>query len=228
MPSYRIPGCTGTFSELPEAQEFIRQHYKDMSMRDLALTTGVAYHNIARFMEVNKLLADRYTTKRRNISLALALTPLELAYLAGIIDGEGTISVAQNSIVYLRPHIVISNTSTLLAEWLRIRGFAPHWAKNTIGRDYWRISWSGFSLDKLLPLIRPYLVIKARHADLLLELISLRRQQSKNSPLTERMHELVLMIAWLNDRTLSSGEKEKRDALSISSLNTMFSQLVDY
>jgi hypothetical protein len=218
MPSLKVPGCDKTFSECPEAREFVLANHKTMSLRDMTVATQVAYHNIAQFMYKRGLMADRYTVKRRTIELALRMSPTELAYLAGVIDGEGTITITMKD-HYARPAVTISNTSYLLRDWLRLRGYQPHMSLNSLGRWYWRISWCGMSLDKFLPLVRPYLVIKARHADLVLEFILLRRAQSKGEPPTARMLEIVSTFKWLNQRMLTCEERESRDARSISSLN---------
>lgn len=218
MPTLKVPGCDKTFTQLPQARDFVLANYTTMSIRDLAVATTVAYHNVAEFLRRRGLLADRHTTKRQNVRLAAKLTTHELAYLGGIVDGEGTITVQMRK-RYARPYVTISNTSFLLRDWLQERGFTPQMALNSNKRWYWRITWSGYAVDTLLLALRPYLVIKARHADLLLEFISIRRRQSKHGQPTARMLEIAATFKWLNERMLPCSERERRDACSISSLS---------
>lgn len=226
MPTYKVKGCVKTFTQCPGASEFVLAHYRTKSIKDLAIATGVAYANVAEFLRRRGLLADRYTTKAANVRLAEKLTTHELAYLAGIIDGEGTITVQVRGL-YARPCVSIANTSTLLKQWLQDRGFDPHMAMNSSKRWYWRIHWSGYPVDRLLQLVRPYLIIKAAHADLLHEFISIRRSQSKRRPLTDRMLEIAAIIRWLNERKLALSEREKRDGFSILSPNITSSPWAD-
>jgi hypothetical protein len=160
------------------------------------------------------MMANRYTVKQRTINLALAMSEIELAYLAGIIDGEGTITISSRRAkfgkIYFRPYITISNTSERLADWLRSKGYSIHSATNSSGRPYWRINWSGFSLDSLLARLEPFLIIKRPHALLLLAFISERRRLSKTAAETVRMREIVSIFGWLNERGLPLGEREER------------------
>lgn len=216
MPRYSIPGCTAKFSERPGALEYVLANYKLESIADLSRSTGVSYTNVAQALLRRGLMADRYTRRGLQIQIAERLSENERAYLAGIIDGEGTITIAAKKNTYYRPAVTISNTSTLLRDWLSRRGFDIVLAINNNGRPYWRLMWSGYQLDRFLSLVRPFLVIKARHCDLVLEFISIRRAQSKRAPPTEHMLAIVSILHWLNERRLSLAERERRDTSLIS------------
>jgi hypothetical protein len=228
MPRYTIAGSTAKFSERPGALEYVTTHHKTKSIADLSRETGVAYASVAQALFSRGLMADRYTVKRRTIELSQRMTPLELAYLAGIVDGEGTITIAARKAasgrIYFRPSVTISNTSERLADWLRAWGYSINTATNSSGRPYWRINWSGFSVDSLLTRLLPFLVIKRPHADLLLEFISLRRALPRLAPPSERMLEIVSTFGWLNERMLALGEREARIRSMISSQNTTSSR----
>lgn len=52
------------------------------------------------------------------------MTPVELAYAAGIMDGEGTISIGRgraNGRTFLRPVVNVANTDWRILEWFRER-----------------------------------------------------------------------------------------------------------
>jgi len=108
----------------------------------------------------------------------------ELAYLAGILDGEGTLRLP---VVYQRntghpryyAEVNVYNTNPHLIDWLlekwggnfyyRHRGNKKHKPEYT-----WRIGG-----EKAIPLIKsvyPYLILKKEHADILLSLWGLHEE----------------------------------------------------
>src|SRR4051794_12253583 len=123
MPSYSVPGCRAKFSERPGSLQYVIDHHRQQSIMQLSRSTGVAYANVAEALRRRDLMADRYTRKGATLRAVSSLTESESAYLAGIIDGEGTITIAKTRGIYYRPNIVIANTSSLLRDWLASRGF---------------------------------------------------------------------------------------------------------
>lgn len=105
------------------------------------------------------------------------LTEAEIAYIAGIIDGEGSISFSYRPRGIVVPLVQVSNTHLALIEWLgaaisggsicidygRKRRPAHH--KPT---HMWRCS--GAVARELVSIIQPHLIVKRRQADLLLSL----------------------------------------------------------
>lgn len=96
----------------------------------------------------------------------------EVCYLAGIIDGEGSINMALNPKSgrnYYRLLLNVTNNSRELIEWL-------HWTFGDIthtnyirynGKDW---TASGKQVQELLKLVLPYLIIKKPQAELALTL----------------------------------------------------------
>jgi len=84
--------ATGTFSDTSGAREFVLANHATLSLTDLSERSGVAYSSVAAFLAARGLAANRYSRKRFNLLPLLSLSQLELSYLAGIIDGEETIS----------------------------------------------------------------------------------------------------------------------------------------
>lgn len=103
-----------------------------------------------------------------------------MAYLAGIIDGEGTIAIdkkkhkgGRNGQKYYGYEIVFSapNTSYELISWLK-KNFGGNITtyKPEGRRPYWR--WQLANKQKIKELLkgmRPYLIVKGKQADLALE-----------------------------------------------------------
>ena len=97
----------------------------------------------------------------------------ELAYFAGIIDGEGCIYVPKADAKYRSPQVVVSNTDLELLAWVQARfggylakasGRAPMNRERT--KDCYTVRWGGAQMIAVLlkPLL-PYLVIKRGKAE---------------------------------------------------------------
>lgn len=98
----------------------------------------------------------------------------KLAYLAGIFDGEGHFSI----VLYraLRKHfpiVGVMNTDEGLMQWLSENyGGAIYHRKSPSNKAHWkaRFEWRIYSaaIDRLIPAMLPFMVIKRRQAELLL------------------------------------------------------------
>jgi len=100
----------------------------------------------------------------------------ELAYLAGIIDGEGCVSIAKNTRRgrnYYSLRINVSNNSIDLMQWLEdtfgdvVRTSYHRWYDR---RDLYDWTASGNQAQVLLELVLPFLIIKKDQAKLALTL----------------------------------------------------------
>jgi hypothetical protein len=107
-------------------------------------------------------------------------TAVDFSYLAGIIDGEGTITVSRQPRStcrrpYFCPRVLVSNTSEALMTWIaerfpvgrvRVGRYSPSkGGKKAVYR--WDVE--NRALRPLLKRLLPYLVVKRRNAELLLE-----------------------------------------------------------
>lgn len=111
-------------------------------------------------------------------SITIPSDKATLAYIAGIIDGEGCISVSKQSTREGKPRestthspkIIISNTDARLFIWLRdVLGVCNvHPTSNSRMSDSYRECWSlylaGSNCDRLLIAVLPYLVLKREQA----------------------------------------------------------------
>ncbi|KKN04769.1 hypothetical protein LCGC14_1093980, partial [marine sediment metagenome] len=124
------------------------------------------------------------------------MTNEEAAYIAGIIDGEGTISIHLKTIVSHRKHYHAWEyyTSLTLTDegFLKTikdivnqgKSFVRDNPRNLKGRasPSFRIKWSGSRCIALLKEIRPYLRLKSKHADIILSFAESQEQaQSQRS-----------------------------------------------
>ena len=101
-------------------------------------------------------------------------TPLEWAYFAGLVDGEGSLFVQQRPYSF-KSELEITNTHKPTLEWIQARfggSLKPRAQRNNHWKPYYR--WRVVSNPMLAPLLRnvlPFLVTKRRQAEIMLELI---------------------------------------------------------
>lgn len=103
------------------------------------------------------------------------LSPVEIAYIAGIIDGEGCITLVRRAGKTCVPHLIIVNTNQTLRDWLSERlpdCFYDRQPKMNNTKRVWKWHIAGW---KQVPLflreIRDYLVIKQAQADLVIGVV---------------------------------------------------------
>lgn len=119
------------------------------------------------------------------------MQPTEMAYLAGILDGEGVISihahtkrhrtVARRGEPYkiLQPVVQIYNCNTELIDWLHNRiGFRVNGRDRRKARTSYQMAVSGYRNHGLLSPLMPFLIAKRQQAMLVLEYIEIRAQRS--------------------------------------------------
>ena len=104
-------------------------------------------------------------------------TEAEIAYLAGIIDGEGSIYIQMrkrtDAIDYF-PRFQIVNTDKKLMDWIHNKFGGNLFTKNRIKHNpKWRTQYEWFTtrklMDELLELVIPFLICKKEHAKIMLE-----------------------------------------------------------
>lgn len=117
----------------------------------------------------------------------------DIAYMAGLIDGEGTISIATTKGSHrVRPFIEITNTDPLMIRWLQ----QYFWQKVRKGetdlhRPVFKVHLTGYGIIPFLERIKPYLTAKKIQCSLLIAFINLRQNQNwKDSPSAEMLDTL--------------------------------------
>lgn len=184
----------------PEFRAAIAEHYQSKTIAELAALTGRSYRQVDGYLYAAGLYSTRKTIKRANLRGISKLSATDWAYIAGIIDGEGTVSVALREPRYFRPHVTIATTTLALVEYFERFGFYGVFATNSDGRMYWRVTISGFSVADFLRGALPHLIIKREHAELLIELCDLRLSARWRAPTPLRMFEIYSIIRDWNTR----------------------------
>ncbi len=109
-------------------------------------------------------------------------TDLDLAWAAGILDGEGSIGIYRRfpkqgkRSIYYRLSVQMDNTHKLTIKKIQsIMGVGSVRMYPTKGKDVWR--WGGYDAngEKALRMLMPYLVTKKAQAEMALDFRALMR-----------------------------------------------------
>jgi hypothetical protein len=151
--------------------------------------------------------------------LVASLGETDFAYLAGIVDGEGTVSIHRNVtrrkgriFVGYQPQLTISNTDLRMLESLQGR-FGGHIVKaNTPAKKDWKqgylLCFRRKEMVVLLQRLNPYLISKRRKAEMLFEYMNTRTKGVSTGedgrfvgiPLTDRQKQIIAEIRKNNKR----------------------------
>lgn len=98
---------------------------------------------------------------------------VKLSYLAGIVDGEGTIAVTKQSERWYQIRLHVKNTSEPLMDYLKAnyagKKIGPYNHKQENGKDVFRWQCDGQEAIKLIEQIEQYLIVKQPQAELALD-----------------------------------------------------------
>lgn len=145
---------------------------------------------------------------------------IAFAYLAGIIDGEGTITVKESGKLkvkrayHITPSVVIVNTSEDLINWIHLFlseqmiGHYIHQKKERLNRrKIYRVIVKGSSrVLKLLEKVHEFLIIKKRQSEIIQELCKrkLVRDHIRTQSEVDSDRKVLEQIRMINRRLLSS------------------------
>lgn len=137
----------------------------------------------------------------------MPLESTELAYAAGIIDGEGCIRVNKQG---TRRHVVrvhVTNTDLRLVNWLRERfgGYIwtedGHYMPNAKIRHVWEVS--ALKAAAFLEIVYPYLMLKKEQAEIALALQATKQRRGPTPVPVEVLAErerLAMRLTLLNKK----------------------------
>lgn len=152
--------------------------------------------------------------KAKSKAQARFLGAVELAYLAGIIDGEGTIGLHERQGIGEKKRwcirFIVTNTDFRLIQWL-IDNFGGNFYKKTPKVAKWKVSyvWTIYDTKKcydLIKKIKPYLVLKNEQADVVIKFQDslMKLEDGYKNGVPEKVYnkrlELVNMCKKLNSR----------------------------
>src|SRR6266403_465767 len=119
---------------------------------------------------------NRYNYERKDYSVA------QVAYMAGIIDGEGSIYIGNFSSnpktgsKYYQTNIEVTNTDKPLMDWIadtfggRINTYLLSQIPKNSRRTYYRWIATGERVTHLAEILLPYLIAKKRQAEIMIKM----------------------------------------------------------
>lgn len=148
-----------------------------------------------------------------------SLPPTDLAYLAGLIDGEGTINVdactkgKDGQYTTFRQSLVFCSTTPELIDWVWSRfpygSKCTNRSRNRRWKRQHRILYTYHAARLILTAIRPYLVLKQPQADLVLSMpMSANRRWGYTPAIRQRQYELWMELRKIRGRV--SGKEPKK------------------
>lgn len=189
----------------PEQLTRLSELYKTMPLRDAAIEIGIPYN--AAFYQLQKrgLLSKPFSSIVK--SHPVTLTDAQLHYLAGLVDGEGTVTIrklhrGKSRKPAWKPCVIVSNTDRRLMDWL-LSAIPTSSAyvdsrKTPSGSTSYRFWAIGLGYLPLFEALQPVLVLKGDLMELVVEWTRERLSQSRTDPLTPRQLEIVSLIRGRN------------------------------
>lgn len=143
----------------------------------------------------------------RCLAILAECSKIDLAYLSGLIDGEGTLTFQKMKGGYFRPMMNITNTDVELIAYLqRFFWQAAVKSKNSRQVPYLRVALNGFGIDPFLKAVEPFLVAKKLQCRLLRKYIACRQAQPWRAAPTPEMLDIIQDVSMLNVRGPRSPE----------------------
>ena len=102
--------------------------------------------------------------------MPFTFTETEKAYIAGIVDGEGTVSIGQEANGNFMVSLSISNTFKPLIDWLsgklnhKVYILDKAHSRNEKWKILYTVVLSSHTAKELLEVVFPYLIVKREHA----------------------------------------------------------------
>lgn len=174
------------------------RHLRHMYVAKRMTTVEIAQHYGCNDETIRNRLSDFGIKRRRDgpryVRTVKHLSMTQRAYLAGIVDGEGTITLAKStrSVGGITPLFSVTNTDVGLIQWL----------KNNVGgnvtvkpaeKSHYKTGyrWYTYSVRDVLELIKmvyPYLIVKRDNAEEVLSFCKWRISLAEKSRETPKVY----------------------------------------
>lgn len=150
-----------------------------------------------------------------------AMPPDRIPYIAGLLDGEGTFSIVQTTknppdfTALIRLQMTHEETVRRFADMCGV-GSLPNLSARGKSPAYYATIGTQDDVEELLNMLKEWLITKRRHADLILEFISLKKElgniTSMREPSTEKKIRLRARIVdvYIELRKLNPKDPQRR------------------
>ena len=197
---------------------FVKENHGVMQIKDMAPHLGVTAMSVYHRLRKLGLASTRMTVKQQSLKGLGLWQPTDWAYFAGLVDGEGTVTCQITQGKYLRPTLSVTNTSYSLMLWLESLGMYCVLARNNYGNMYWKAEVSGFGILPVLEGVRPWVKIRTRRYDILMEIIRIRTSAGYRFQPTTAIISLLAELKALNLRGSQLEDSLARAGESTTSL----------
>ncbi len=143
----------------------------------------------------------------------------DLAYIAGILDGEGCICISQSSITgksgrrYFQLGVYVENTNEWLVRWLHLSfGGGLYERKTQINTPIWQWRISSAQASEFLELILPFLKLKKPQTEIAIQFQRKRKPRGQSRTDEELALEEAQRII-LNGMNSSSGRNKGKSEI---------------
>jgi hypothetical protein len=130
------------------------------------------------------MISDRHPER-----IPVPIPAEDLSYIAGIIDGEGYVGISKTTSGYYcsTVSIAMTNPSSLIFIQQRFGGkITSRRSKNANAKPHQRLRYVGRYANSIIEKVKPYLLVKSKQSDLILELAILHKQSKINREPTNR------------------------------------------
>jgi len=164
----------------------------------------------AKRLGLRKTIEETYLSRDEQLELSEG----EWGYLAGIIDGDGSIGV-QICTRTIRPIIIISNTDINFIKWISNKLSVKYYPiKETKGYNkkvLYEVTIAGYSkVYQILKHCLPYLKIKRKHAEIVLKMIEIRKKMKVRTAYPKEFLDLAVKLKELSSRNPKIVENFKK------------------
>lgn len=196
-----------------DEDQFLENNYGKILTREIAEKLDRTLFSIRNRLTVLNL----YLRTKEEISRApeFYLTDTEAAYIAGIIDGEGSLSIHFTWRVY-HPAVSltmgITNTDLNLIKWLRtkLKANQKYHYRNRVKSSkicYTIVVAQRTHLKKIILRVFPYLIVKKQRAILFLKILELKKRGALDPELLQTILEYKELQDVRNSKIKKSTEK---------------------
>jgi DNA-binding CsgD family transcriptional regulator len=196
--------------------ERLRGLLKSHSLSEIARILGRTKSSVAMKVWELGLATEHYNGLRNASSINTNLPEWVKGYIAGLLDGEGTVTINETKVrmgkkreryLSLRPLIKIANTDREVLEWVarQVGGFRFATRNGRESKHGKRLVYD-IVLKKqkdilvFLEMLLPYLIIKRRQAELVVEFCRSRLAKPNHAPYDEGELEILAEVRRLNER----------------------------
>jgi hypothetical protein len=201
-----------------EEIEFVKQNYSRLSAKEIAEKLGRTVEAV-RAMAGKRLKIVRPIEFIKNRSfiktqeLVNQLSDREKGYIAGLVDGEGTITIIVKEVLhngkkdfYLCPFLMVTNSNREVIEWLKEklggRTITDHYtrrdAKFGFRKTYYNFEMRGKRILPVLEVICPSLRVKREQCEAVIQFIRSRLGKHQKQSYTSQELELFWKVRRLN------------------------------